>query len=309
MLRFSVVIPTYNYAHFIARAIESVLANPGDDYEVIVVDDGSTDNTAAAVERFDRSVRYVRQENRGPSAARNRGAQAARGEYVLFLDADDRLLPDALPALRQFLAAHPDVDLACGGYASIALDGQTQLNHPPGLSSKARKNFRRLISGEISIVNGSAAIRRSALDRLRFPEQCRHFEDIVFFGHAFALLRAATVPKTLVECHDHTGRLRRNTCGALATGTLPVDLLFDPAILPEEFAPLRSKFLSRRLLSLFRTHYLRSEYVEANAVYLRAIRVHPSHLLRQRYLSKFLRSLAKHWFTSKRSGLAAPMGN
>ena len=93
---FSVVVPTYNRRSMLERALRSVWAQTCDDYELIVVDDGSTDGTAEFLATLGSDVRTVRQENQGPSAARNAGVALARGTYVVFLDSDDELLPDAL---------------------------------------------------------------------------------------------------------------------------------------------------------------------------------------------------------------------
>jgi glycosyltransferase involved in cell wall biosynthesis len=99
----SVIIPAYNSAKFVGGAIESVLAQTTDDFEIIVVDDGSKDATPRAIEPFlaDSRIRYFRQENRGLPGARNAGAKVSRGEYLAFLDADDFLAPNALEAMRK----------------------------------------------------------------------------------------------------------------------------------------------------------------------------------------------------------------
>jgi glycosyltransferase involved in cell wall biosynthesis len=92
----SVVIPTYNAARYLTEAVVSVLSQSFRDIEVIVVDDGSTDDTAAVVSRFGPPVRYMRQQNRGVAEARNRGIEQSRGRYVAFLDADDTWLPNKI---------------------------------------------------------------------------------------------------------------------------------------------------------------------------------------------------------------------
>lgn len=103
----SVVIPAYNYAHFLERAIDSVLAQDHPRVEIIVVDDGSTDNTREVVTRYGDRVRYVHQQNAGLSAARNTGMRMARHEWIALLDADDEFMPGMLRRLAETLADLP----------------------------------------------------------------------------------------------------------------------------------------------------------------------------------------------------------
>lgn len=88
-MQVSVIIPTYNSARFLAEAIDSVLAQSFKDFEILVIDDGSTDETKAVMQRYSSPVRYIYQTNGGVAAARNRGIEESRGKYVAFLDADD----------------------------------------------------------------------------------------------------------------------------------------------------------------------------------------------------------------------------
>lgn len=105
--RVSVLIPTYNYGRFLSAALESVFAQTYTDYEVIVLDDGSTDDTAQVVAAYPQ-VRYIYQENAGIAAARNRLLDEARGEFAAFLDADDLWLPEKLELQVAYLDAHPE---------------------------------------------------------------------------------------------------------------------------------------------------------------------------------------------------------
>jgi len=108
-VRISVVVPAFNVEELIPAAIESLLAQTVPLHEIIVVDDGSTDGTPEAVRRYEPRVRYIRQENAGPSAARNTGIEAATGEWVAFLDSDDVWLPGKVEAELQVLEASPDL--------------------------------------------------------------------------------------------------------------------------------------------------------------------------------------------------------
>ena len=105
----SVVIPAYNAGRFIRRTIDSVLAQTYTDYEIIVVDDGSTDNTAEIVKSYGSKVRYIYQQNAGDGAARNTGIYAAKGEWIAFLDHDDEWLPEKLRLQMELLKRNPQL--------------------------------------------------------------------------------------------------------------------------------------------------------------------------------------------------------
>lgn len=118
----SVVIPCYNQARFLAESAGSVVARHAR-VEILVVDDGSTDQTAAVAQSLDR-VMLIRQANHGLAAARNRGLHAASGDFVVFLDADDRLLPGAIDAGIRALAARPDCAMAYGRCVMMGAQGE-----------------------------------------------------------------------------------------------------------------------------------------------------------------------------------------
>src|SRR3989442_14959767 len=105
----SVVIPVYNGERYLVDAIQSVLDQTYQNFEVIVVDDGSTDGSAAVAKRFGEAIRFVHQANGGVCKARNTGIAAARGGYLAFLDQDDLWLPDKLAVQVAYLDSHPEV--------------------------------------------------------------------------------------------------------------------------------------------------------------------------------------------------------
>lgn len=123
--RFSVIIPVFNGEAFLGRAIESVLEQTWAAHEVIVVDDGSTDGSAAVAKRFGPPVRYVRQLNAGVSAARNLGGRLATGDWLAFLDADDWYYPHRLRLHAEWIAEDPALDFLTGDYDYVAADGRS----------------------------------------------------------------------------------------------------------------------------------------------------------------------------------------
>ena len=112
----SVVIPVYNLEHYIGTTIDSVLNQTVLPDEVIIVDDGSTDNSISVIEEYinknpDNFIRLVRQKNSGPGAARNRGIEVAQSEWIAFLDGDDIWLPEKINMIRKAISQYPDISI------------------------------------------------------------------------------------------------------------------------------------------------------------------------------------------------------
>lgn len=171
----SVVIPTYNHARFLADAIRSTLDQTVD-VEVIVVDDGSTDDPALVVADF-ADVRLIRQANRGLAAARNAGWSAARGKYVVFLDADDRLLPDALATNLQRFATSPNYAFVFGSYRIVDIEGRVlDVVGPP--SPVDGDAYRQFLEGNCIGMHAAVMYRRDRIAELGgFDHQLRACED------------------------------------------------------------------------------------------------------------------------------------
>jgi glycosyltransferase involved in cell wall biosynthesis len=140
-MRISVIIPAYNAAAYIERALRSVLNQTRPADEIIVVDDGSSDNTADILKKYQNQIISIRQPNAGVSAARNTGIRAATGDWIAFLDADDEWLPEKLRLQCDLLNRHPDLCWATGNF----LFCRCQQNHlqSPGLSESQVSDLRQ----------------------------------------------------------------------------------------------------------------------------------------------------------------------
>src|SRR5262245_9184467 len=119
----TLIITCFNQAHYLRESIESALAQSYRDWEIVLVDDGSSDNTSQVAAAYP-SVRYIRQTNCGLSAARNAGIKHSSGQHLVFLDADDRLLRNAVEAGLQHLHAHPECAFVAGHYSVIGSNGE-----------------------------------------------------------------------------------------------------------------------------------------------------------------------------------------
>jgi glycosyltransferase involved in cell wall biosynthesis len=145
MPRISVIIPTYNSAQYIREAIDSVLSQTYRDYEIIVVDDGSKDNTAEVLREYGDKILYLYQENAGTNPARSRGLKEAKGEYIALIDADDKWLPDKLQEQVEFMDVSPEINLLFSDFYNFNENGtfeQTFFNN--------NKAFRKIRTKSIS---------------------------------------------------------------------------------------------------------------------------------------------------------------
>lgn len=171
----SVVIPCFNHGRYLGEAIESAMNQTWPSVEIIVVDDGSTDNTPEAVKQYP-SVIGIRQENQGVSAARNRGLGACRGEYVLFLDADDLLLPEALEISVRAMNSHPDWGFVSGDFRFC--DHQRNVLDKSSFTEVTSDHYNALLRRDYIAMHGAVLYRRSVMDRVcGFDVRLRTAED------------------------------------------------------------------------------------------------------------------------------------
>ncbi len=182
----SVIIPTYNRAHLIGRAIQSVLNQTYQDLEVIVVDDGSTDNTEEIVKNFsDFRIRYLRhEENRGAAAARNTGIKAARGKYIAFQDSDDEWLPEKLEKqMKVFVNAPEKVGIVYTDMWRITKNKRKYYFSSPMITPEDRIIYKQALDYKVMNIGiGTAVVKREVFKKVgMFDGKFPRFIDLEFF--------------------------------------------------------------------------------------------------------------------------------
>ncbi len=193
-MQVSAIIPTYNRAAILPRALESVFAQAGVSFEVIVVDDGSTDDTADKLKNAE--IQYFYQPNRGPAAARNLGISKAKGKFIAFLDSDDEWLPGKLAAQLQYFTDHPD-SLICQTEEIWIRNGK-RVN--PMKKHKKEEGWIFERSLELCLVSPSAVMmRREFFDRVGlFDEMLPACEDYDLWLRASARFPIGLIEKPFV---------------------------------------------------------------------------------------------------------------
>jgi glycosyltransferase involved in cell wall biosynthesis len=203
----SIILPTYNRAALLPRAIESVLGQSYGDFELIVVDDGSEDDSAGVVASFtDERIRYLRlAKNGGLSKARNAGLAQVRGAYVAFQDSDDEWMADKLERQRCLLETHPEAAAVYADMLRVCADGRVLYLRSPTIVPGRLINPQTRYWQSYMLALQPALIRHACFRELRFDERLPMFEDLDFYlrlAQHHALLH---MPEPLVKYYETHG--------------------------------------------------------------------------------------------------------
>jgi glycosyltransferase involved in cell wall biosynthesis len=214
----SVIIPTYNRADYLAEALESVLTDCDDCPEILVVDDGSTDDTPRVVAGFRPWVRYLWQANAGPGHARNTGTGATSGEYIVFLDSDDLLLPGGLAAGRAALDAEPAAAFAFGRYRTISAGVARSITSEAHDRFDPEAPFRSMLQGNLVGILSNVMFRRSALIEVGGFDPaygfCADYELYLRLSRRFSVIRHDAY---VAEYRLHAGNRSAQSAAVLET--------------------------------------------------------------------------------------------
>lgn len=295
----SIIIPTYNYGHLIKRCVDSVLDQLQDYHEVILVDDGSTDNTASLLENIksahsDKNIYVISKENGGVASARNAGISHTKGRYMLFLDADDELLPHTLEHLDSLISPNQNAKLIIAGHIVQWENGHQRLIRPGQTGRTFQQNIKNyLIKKKFRpVISGATLFHRNIFQNGVFPENFRTGEDIPIFIQALCRYRPLIIESPLVKVHKHSRSLRNQFSYSKSSGLALVEEVFSERRLSRNLQKLhniKKKYLVQRCLSLFRTALKAGKAQEAKAYYKMAVKQQPLCIFNFRYSKKAAR--------------------
>lgn len=205
MQKVSVVIPTYNYGRFIGEAIESVLKQTLPVFEVIVVDDGSSDNTEEVVTKFGERIKYIRQKNGGVGAARNTGIKNSAGDFIAFLDADDLWLPKKIEQQLQLFQTDGEIGLVTTAIREFDKYGNTLAEYVEGKNGWCAEDL--LLFSPVAVGPGSTAlVKRVVIDEVGGFDETKEMhpsEDWEFCYRVARKFKLAFIPEILVAYRNH----------------------------------------------------------------------------------------------------------
>lgn len=260
----SVIIPNYNYARFLPQAVDSVLQQTYSRVEVIVVDDGSRDDSESVSAAYGDRIRWFRQENRGVSAARNRGASAAGGEYLAFLDADDYWLPTKLERQLELYRRDTELGLTHCGVEEFDNQGRLSARRLEGMEGWVA---RELLLFERAVILGGGSglmMPRALFEEVGgFDERLSTSADWELFYRLASRRRVGFVAEPLVRYRIHGANMHGNLAA------MERDMLFgygkvfdDPAA---EVAPLRRRCYGNLYMTLAGSSFRAGRYAKAFA--------------------------------------------
>ena len=262
MPRVSIIIPTHNRKAFVMEAIVSVLAQTYEDFELIVVDDGSVDGTGEALKRYEESLHYLYQANQGVSVARNNGLALAQGEFIAFLDSDDLWLPKKLAIQVAFMDQHPE--------AQICYTDELWVRRGVRVNPKKR---HAKYSGEIyphclplCIISPSSAImRRGLFEQIgTFDPGLPVCEDYDLWLRVAARFPVFFIPQRLiVKRGGHPDQLSRQEWGNDRYRVMALAKILELGVLTPELRMLTIQELHRKVRVLINGYLKRGKEGEA----------------------------------------------
>jgi len=271
----SVVIPTYNLCDNLVEAVESVMAQSYPYIELIVVDDGSTDQTQARMEEYGDNIVYVRQANQGPAAARNTGLETATGEFIAFLDADDLWRPEKVRKQIDYFREHPELGMLCTDSREFDETGTFSDSFLAQFGRIDRDGYVfETIAATAFPLTSTVMIRKECIETgLRFNTELTRFQDIDFFMRINLLYPIATIDEQLVDRRLHAGNRSKDHYGRFLSRTIAfTKILSDGTELNSAQRRAVRKLLASSCSKVGGCHWGKFDMKEARRWYWKAVR-------------------------------------
>ena len=275
MNKVSVIIPAYNQGSYLREAVRSVLDQTHRDLELLIVDDGSTDDTRSVAESFvDERIHYIYQENRGLSGARNTGIRNSSGEFLSYLDADDLFSTEKLELLTRKFDENAELGLVAGQAIPIDTQGQ-EIGHL--YAAPPPKEARCWLLGNPLHV-GSVLVRREWQERAGFfDESLRSYEDWDMWLRLARLdCKFGWVAAPISFYRFHPGQMTRNSTQMTQATFAVLDKVYSDPDLPKSWHDLRSEAHSNAHLRATASFYSARDYPQARQHLREAIRLNPA---------------------------------
>ncbi|MDQ3089309.1 MAG: glycosyltransferase, partial [Acidobacteriota bacterium] len=277
MQKVSVIIPTYNYAHFIGEAIESILAQTFPLSEIIVVDDGSTDNTEQIVAKYGNKVRYIKQENSGVCAARNFGVKNSSGDFIAFFDADDICFPAKIEKQMAKFAEDAKIGLVHCGMREFDLQGNTIRYHLEGRKEGWIADEILLLMPVITASGSSIMVSREAFNAVGgFDTNLTVGEDWDFCYRVARKFKVGFVPEILVDYRYHGKNTHLNLMKMERSMKIAFEKAFDTD--DEKILRLRQKSYGNFYKTLAGSYFTAGNYQRFIRYSLKSLRLMPENI-------------------------------
>ncbi|HBE43952.1 MAG TPA: hypothetical protein DDW17_00520 [Deltaproteobacteria bacterium] len=287
----SIIIPTNNYGKYILQAVMSCLHQTYNNLEIIVVDDGSTDNTQETLQTIKDRIIYIYQGNQGVSAARNTGLEMARGDFITLLDADDYLTEDSIESRLSILMERRDLQFVISETYSKDTSTDTLSYRPSSKNDFITSSLHEaLLQRRIQFATCAVFMRSELAKKFRFPLNISNGEDIAYFTKVFFNTKGYFLSKPTAVIWSHPDSLRHNIEEIKRQGNDLIETIFDDPYYNGALEYLRKDFTARRYLEFFRRFYQARDKTLARKYYLNAILTKPGRILKVDYLIKFLRT-------------------
>jgi len=305
--KFAFVIPTFNQADYLTRALKSVLKQKGNDYQIIVVNDGSTDNSDEILNNFSQipHLHLYSQSNAGPNVACAEAIRRSNADYIIFMATDDALRPNYLENIRAILSKAPNIDMIFGNYCSISEEKNIKISQHTFPLNSPIESFKKYIEGELAMSTCGTLVKRNIMDTyINYPRPYPANYDTVIMAHCLLMYDCYQSSDVFVDVYAHKNRFR-DSYYPETNGKNIVEIMFDQQIIGTDVnvQSLKNRFLAKSHRTNARSSYRAKKWTEACKSYALAFKIQPLAILNintcKRFLICFVRMVISNVFNAR----------